>query len=141
MPAKPQPLSDGDVDISYELEVGTTVTFIAAAVVVVLRYYTRWKYSQRGWDDYVMVFALLLALVATIIDYVAAANGLGRHTFFLTPQKNSAPAILPYAPCFPRLDAGPLRCRARKTWNCYGQVEDGLLGIYNSWAIHARITV
>lgn len=84
MASKPQPPAGGDVDIGWKLEVGTTVTFLCATIVVALRCLTRWKYSKRGWDDYLMVFALVLALLATIIDYVATNAGLGRHTFYLT---------------------------------------------------------
>jgi hypothetical protein len=107
MPAKPQPPPGGDIDIGWKLEVGTTVTFLAAAVVVALRFFTRWKYSKKGWDDYLMVLALVIfpaqalrlslakclhllqlqALVATIIDFVAVNDGLGRHTFYLTYEQ------------------------------------------------------
>ncbi|KAI1762789.1 hypothetical protein GGR53DRAFT_500025 [Hypoxylon sp. FL1150] len=87
MPGKAQPPLGGDIDIGWKLEVGTTVTFLSATIVVALRCFTRWKYSQRGWDDYLMVFGLLQALVATIIDFVAVANGLGRHTFYLTYEQ------------------------------------------------------
>ncbi|KAH8164041.1 hypothetical protein CIB48_g4207 [Xylaria polymorpha] len=87
MSAKPQPPPGGDIDIGWKLEVGTTVTFLAAAIVVALRCFTRWKYSQRGWDDYLMVLALLQALVATIVDFVAVNNGLGRHTYYLSPPE------------------------------------------------------
>ncbi|KAI0546115.1 hypothetical protein F4679DRAFT_558528 [Xylaria curta] len=87
MAAKPQPPPGGDIDIGWKLEVGTTVTFLSAAIVVALRCFTRWKYSQRGWDDYLMVFALIQALVATIVDFVAVNNGLGRHTYYLSPPE------------------------------------------------------
>ncbi len=52
----PRP-SEGDVDIGYKLEIGTTVTFIAAAIVVGLRFIARTLYARLGWDDYVMMFA------------------------------------------------------------------------------------
>ncbi|KAI1275242.1 hypothetical protein F5Y07DRAFT_370986 [Xylaria sp. FL0933] len=84
MSAKPLPPPGGDIDIGWKLEVGTTVTFVAAAIVVALRCFTRWKYSQRGWDDYLMVLALIQALVATIVDFIAVNEGLGRHTFYLS---------------------------------------------------------
>ncbi|RYC64418.1 hypothetical protein CHU98_g1799 [Xylaria longipes] len=87
MSAKPQPPPGGDIDIGWKLEVGTTVTFLSATIVVALRCFTRWKYSQRGWDDYLMVVALLQALVATIVDFVAVNNGLGRHAFYLSPPE------------------------------------------------------
>ena len=48
---------EGDVDIGYKLETGTTVTFIAAAIVVGLRFIARMLYARLGWDDYVMMFA------------------------------------------------------------------------------------
>ncbi|OTB04430.1 hypothetical protein M426DRAFT_261950 [Hypoxylon sp. CI-4A] len=87
MPARPQPPPGGDVSIGWKLEVGTTVTFLSATIVVALRCFTRWKYSKRGWDDYLMVFALFQALVATIVDFIAVNHGLGRHTFYLTNQQ------------------------------------------------------
>ncbi|KAJ8065136.1 hypothetical protein OCU04_005849 [Sclerotinia nivalis] len=87
MSAMSQPPPGGDVNIGWKLEVGTTVTFLCAAIAVSLRCFARWKYSQRGWDDYLMVFALLQALVATIIDFVAVNNGLGRHVFYLTTEQ------------------------------------------------------
>lgn len=49
--------SEGDVDIGYKLEIGTTVTFIAAAIVVGLRFVARMLYARLGWDDYMMMFA------------------------------------------------------------------------------------
>ena len=111
-PPKPQPPPSGDVDIGWKLEVGTTVTFLAAFIIVAMRCFARWRYSQRGWDDYLMVFALVCglflmlscvsststlscspffpsqaqALIATIIDFVATNHGLGRHYFYLSPK-------------------------------------------------------
>ncbi|TAQ84269.1 hypothetical protein B7494_g7401 [Chlorociboria aeruginascens] len=84
MPASIKP---PNVDIGWKLEVGTTVTFLCAVIVIGLRSLARWKYSQRGWDDYLMVFALLQALIATIMDYVAVNNGMGRHTIYLTTKQ------------------------------------------------------
>lgn len=52
----PRP-AGGDVDIGYKLEIGATVTFIAAAIVVGLRFMARMLYARLGWDDYVMIFA------------------------------------------------------------------------------------
>ncbi len=59
MSAKSLPPPGGDINIGWKLEVGTTVTFLSAAIVVALRCFTRWRYSSRGWDDYLMVFALV----------------------------------------------------------------------------------
>lgn len=47
----------GDVDIGYKLEIGATITFIAAAIVVGLRFVARQFYARLGWDDYIMIFA------------------------------------------------------------------------------------
>lgn len=55
----PRP-SEGDVNIGYKLEVGTTVTFIAAAIVVGLRFIARLLYARLGWDDYIMTFATVI---------------------------------------------------------------------------------
>lgn len=48
-----------DVDIGYKLLVGTTVTFVSACVVVVLRAVARILYASLGWDDYMMLFAVV----------------------------------------------------------------------------------
>ena len=56
MPPRPRP-PGGDVDIGYKLEIGTTVTFIAASIVVGLRLVARTLYARLGWDDYAMLFA------------------------------------------------------------------------------------
>lgn len=58
MASKGLPPASGDINISWKLEVGTTVTFLAATIVVALCCFTRWKYSRRGWDDYLIIFAL-----------------------------------------------------------------------------------
>lgn len=50
---------DGDVNIGYRLEVAATTTFIAAAIVVALRFHARIKYARLGWDDYFMGFAVV----------------------------------------------------------------------------------
>ena len=39
-----------------KLEIGTTVTVIAAAIVVELRFMACMLYARLGWDDYVMMF-------------------------------------------------------------------------------------
>jgi hypothetical protein len=48
-----------DVSIGYRLEVGTTVTFVCAVVVVSLRMVARSIYAKMSWDDYLMLFALV----------------------------------------------------------------------------------
>lgn len=48
-----------DVDIGYKLLVGTTVTFVSACVVVMLRAVARILYASLGWDDYMMLFAVV----------------------------------------------------------------------------------
>jgi hypothetical protein len=57
--SKPIPPPGGDVNIGWKLEVGATVTFVSATIVVALRCLTRWNYSKIGWDDYLMEFALV----------------------------------------------------------------------------------
>ena len=57
----PRPPPGGDVDISYKLLTGTTITFIAAAIVVGLRFMARILYARLGWDDYAMMFATVCA--------------------------------------------------------------------------------
>ncbi|OJZ86453.1 hypothetical protein ASPFODRAFT_206891 [Aspergillus luchuensis CBS 106.47] len=76
-----------DVDIGYKLLVGTTVTFVSACVVVVLRAVARIIYANLGWDDYMMLFAVAQALVATICDFLAVNHGLGRHMVYLTKKQ------------------------------------------------------
>ncbi|KAJ8132323.1 hypothetical protein O1611_g1308 [Lasiodiplodia mahajangana] len=40
-----------------------------------------------GWDDYLMLFALVLAFVATVVDFIAVNEGLGRHLLYLSYQQ------------------------------------------------------
>ena len=56
---------EGDVDIGYKLTIGTTITFIAAAIVVGMRFIARIFYARLGWDDYIMMFATVCVLCAT----------------------------------------------------------------------------
>lgn len=56
--ALPRPLS-GDIDDGWRLEVGSTVTFLFACIIVALRTLARGRYARLGWDDYLMVFALV----------------------------------------------------------------------------------
>lgn len=49
----------GDVNIGYRIEIAATVTCVAAAIVVLLRFQARFKYARLGWDDYFMGFALV----------------------------------------------------------------------------------
>ena len=56
MASLPRP-TGGDVDIGYKLEIGATVTFIAAFIIVGLRFIARMFYARLGWDDYIMMFA------------------------------------------------------------------------------------
>lgn len=48
---------EGDVNISYRLEAAMITTFIAAAIVVGLRFIARILYARLGWDDYLMMLA------------------------------------------------------------------------------------
>lgn len=56
--ALPQPLS-GDVDDGWRLEVGSTVTFLCACIIVSFRTLARARYARMGWDDFLMLFALV----------------------------------------------------------------------------------
>ena len=49
----------GDASIGWTLEVGATVTFICAFIVISLRAWARYKYSHLDWDDYLMIFAIV----------------------------------------------------------------------------------
>ncbi|CAD6594224.1 MAG: hypothetical protein ASARMPREDX12_008485 [Alectoria sarmentosa] len=82
--ALPRPLS-GNIDDGWRLEVGSTVTFLCASIIVGFRTLARAKYARLSWDDYLMLFALAQALVATILDFVAVHWGLGRHLYYLSP--------------------------------------------------------
>jgi hypothetical protein len=53
----------GDIKNGWQLEVGATVTFVCAFIVVGLRTVARVKYARLGWDDYLMLFALVCQLV------------------------------------------------------------------------------
>lgn len=48
-----------DIDDGWQLEVGTTVTFLCAFIVVTIRTFARFKYARIGWDDWIMLFALV----------------------------------------------------------------------------------
>lgn len=56
--AIPRPLS-GDIDDGWRFEVGSTVTFLLACIVVALRTLARGRYARLGWDDYLIGFALV----------------------------------------------------------------------------------
>ena len=60
-PSSPPP-PGGNVHYGWKLEVGATVTFICASLVVGLRTFTRAKYTHLAWDDYLMLFALVKQL-------------------------------------------------------------------------------
>jgi hypothetical protein len=53
MPPLPKP-ANGDHNIGYRIEIAATVTCVAAAVVVLLRFQARFKYARLGWDDFFM---------------------------------------------------------------------------------------
>lgn len=64
----PRP-SDGDVDHGWKLLVGTTVTFCFAGIAVGLRIVARLRHARMGWDDHLMLFALVFSLyIATRKD-------------------------------------------------------------------------
>lgn len=54
-----RPPPGGNVDHGWQLEVGVIVTFVSASVAVGLRTFARSRYTRMGWDDYVMLFALV----------------------------------------------------------------------------------
>ncbi|GAB1208498.1 hypothetical protein APSETT445_007249 [Aspergillus pseudonomiae] len=83
-----------DVNIGYRLLVGTTVTFVCAFIVVSLRGVARSVYARMSWDDYLMIFALVQALIATVFDFVAVDKGLGRHLVYI--PKNDAVTAMYY---------------------------------------------
>lgn len=53
------PSLDGDKSIGYRLEAESISTFLAASLAVALRLYSRAKYAKLGWDDGIMLFALV----------------------------------------------------------------------------------
>ena len=57
----PQPPPGGNINIGWQLEVGTTVTFLCACIAVTARTFARYRYSRIAWDDGLMVFALVCA--------------------------------------------------------------------------------
>ncbi|MCJ1265819.1 hypothetical protein MMC22_005700 [Lobaria immixta] len=79
------PSLDGDKSIGYRLEAESISTFLAASLAVALRLYSRARYAKLGWDDGIMLFALVLALLATVLTLIAIDRGLGRHLYYLTP--------------------------------------------------------
>ncbi|OOO14051.1 aminotransferase class I and II [Aspergillus oryzae] len=83
-----------DVSIGYRLLVGTTVTFVCAFIVVSLRGVARSLYARMSWDDYLTIFALVQALIATIFDCIAVDKGLGCHLIYI--PKNDAVTAMYY---------------------------------------------
>lgn len=70
MPKLPMP-ADGDHNIGYRIEIAATVTCVAAAVIVLLRFQARIKYARLGWDDYFMLGALVSLL---LVSFTLRAN-------------------------------------------------------------------
>lgn len=54
-----RPPLDGDYSIGYRLGAVALSTFLAATIVVTLRLYARFKYAKIGWDDGLMLLALV----------------------------------------------------------------------------------
>lgn len=70
IPTLPIP-ADGDHDIGYRIGIAATVTCVAAALIVLLRFKARISYARLGWDDYFM-FGALVSLV--FIAFTLQAN-------------------------------------------------------------------
>ena len=59
MSAELSPPPEGNVDHGWQLLVAATVTFGFASLVVALRTFARIKHRRLGWDDHLMIFALV----------------------------------------------------------------------------------
>ena len=59
MTSSTPPPPGGDYDIGYRLDAVALSTFLAAAIAVTLRLYARLRYARVGWDDGLMLLALV----------------------------------------------------------------------------------
>lgn len=84
--ALPQPLPP-DVDRGPGL-VAMFWTYTAIVLVVLsLRFYARFKIRAFGWDDWLMLFTVILFVITTIFVTYLASIGGARHVFYLTPEQ------------------------------------------------------
>ncbi|MCJ1357345.1 MAG: hypothetical protein MMC33_007341 [Icmadophila ericetorum] len=85
--------SPPDISIGYKLESEALATFFAAGLAVGLRLYCRAKYAKIWFEDYLMLFALILALLATVMELVAIDRGLGHHIIYLDAWQRQQQSI------------------------------------------------
>ncbi|KAK7942993.1 uncharacterized protein PG986_012106 [Apiospora aurea] len=104
---------------------------IISTVFVALRLYSRIFVTRSfGWDDTVIVVAVILNLITNVFVSVAVASGLGRHIQYLTDEQvvrvlyyssiQRPPGILAY--CLPKLSIAILLCTLmgstkRRVWH------------------------
>ena len=74
-----QPPVDGDQYIGYKLEAVAVSTFVAAAIAVSLRLFSRAKYGRVGWDDAFM----LLAIVGSEVVPIPTRSSVGVYRSWL----------------------------------------------------------
>ncbi|KAI4288673.1 MAG: hypothetical protein L6R35_002064 [Caloplaca aegaea] len=79
----------GDESRALELLLVTWIEFAVSLIFVALRFYTRIRITRNPWyDDWVMLFTMVLTIVFSALFTAYAASGGARHIFYL----NSDPA-------------------------------------------------
>ncbi|MCJ1381729.1 hypothetical protein MMC17_004840 [Xylographa soralifera] len=84
------PLAGGNEDIGYRLVAVAVATISIASIIVAIRLYVRVKIVRVvGWDDWLMLFSLVLGIVAAATEIEAVSLGLGRHAYYLTVDQTT----------------------------------------------------
>ncbi|KAL6714380.1 hypothetical protein ACLMJK_007803 [Lecanora helva] len=83
-PAVPEGLLRGLAYVSI-----SWVTFAIGFVLVALRMFVRVTHRTIGWDDHLIVAAVVVAFFGSITNVYQVANGLGRHIDTLTAGQRS----------------------------------------------------
>jgi hypothetical protein len=93
MSLKPLPQRPGgDEEIGGKLEVGTTVTFLLACIMVSVSLLARTLYGRLGADDLLMLFALMKSLFDSFGVYTLRSSlTFHRYKRWLPPYLTSSP--------------------------------------------------
>ncbi|KAL9131488.1 MAG: hypothetical protein Q9217_000567 [Psora testacea] len=81
------PPLDGDRDRGWQLLATFWAESGVAITVIALRMWSRYKLRNRGLDDWIMLFTVVLVVASNIAITFAVVNGLGRHSYYLTPEQ------------------------------------------------------
>ncbi|KAL8964538.1 MAG: hypothetical protein Q9183_004385 [Haloplaca sp. 2 TL-2023] len=79
-----------------EVVAAVTVLTVLATIAVALRFLARHvARAQYGWDDWLMLLALVWEFGLSAVQYIAVAYGFGRHILLVNPQH-----VIPFIKCF-----------------------------------------